>query len=199
MDRVGTQGWYFVSFSESLRRNEVRSVRLFGTDWVLHRTRSGHVRLAGGRDVDQPALPTIERLGNIWAWYGATAPGPFLAVKEVDPGRYANHRGAIHHADGHYRAVLERMVGSYQFRPDRCGQSVVTIFGPGTAVWRVMDPDDGIGAPPLVMVVLTVTPVEPADTLVAWRTIVHEPDDRALTLAMGSGFELDVVGAPAAH
>lgn len=193
MDRVGTPGWYFVAFSEALRRDEVRTVRLFGNHWALQRTRSGHVRLVGGRDADQPALPTIERLGNVWAWYGLDDPTPFVAVGEVDASRYTIRQGAIHHADGDYRTVLERIVSSYQGNGDERGKRVITVTGPGTAVWRVLDPDDVTGSAPLAMDVLTVTPVEPGDTLVAWRTIVRTA---TVTLAHPC-FGLGSVGAPA--
>ncbi|WP_322754273.1 Rieske (2Fe-2S) protein [Frankia sp. Cas3] len=117
-------GWYFARFSEDLAPGQVVPVEFMSRRYALFRDQDGAVVMIDGQysaaDRDpprarQPTIPVLERVGNIWFWYGPEPAREFLDVASFDSSRYTNVKGEIHIGRSDPLPMFEHVADSYHF------------------------------------------------------------------------------------
>ncbi|PRQ06494.1 Rieske 2Fe-2S domain-containing protein [Enhygromyxa salina] len=61
----------------------------------------------------QASLEVVERLGNIWCWYGRGSPRPFLDAGVLESDAYVGVRGECFESSGDPRTVMEHLADNY--------------------------------------------------------------------------------------
>lgn len=65
------------------------------------------------RKARQRRLEVVERLGNIWCWWGSDEASPFLDVAGLDGAGYLNKKGEIYEGVGDPRTIMEHSADFY--------------------------------------------------------------------------------------